>query len=522
MKGYAVIMKKLAVTKNALSGTVWGVMDKTVAVLFPFIIRTVIISELGAEYTGLSSLFISILQVLSLAELGFSSAVVYSMYQPIAHGDTKQISALLKFFRKVYFLIGIFVLFLGILIMPFLNNLISGSVPADVDIYFLFLIYLINTTISYLLFSYRSSLLSAHQREADISKIRMVSNIVMYLLQIVVLIKYRDYYMYVILLPIFTFLYNFASYIYVKQKYSNIKCEGNISKEQKKSIAKNVSALLLHKIGSVTVNTADNIVISAFLGLVVLSNYTNYYYIIAALTSIIFILFNSLTAGIGNKLITSSSEENVSGFFIIFYLSAIIISVCTVSLSAIFQNFITLWVGKEYLFDNLTMYLVCLYFYIHTIRRTIIMYRDASGMWRYNKWQPIVSALVNLTINIILIQIIGIKGILLSTIISMLVVDIPWETKQLINKLFTISVNDYYIKLIKYSCITVLSCLLVYFIDKYIIFDNLMVMIVIKSIIAVLISSSIFIVFTRNSCEYAALKLRITNFLNSRFKNNII
>lgn len=152
---------KLEKTKNARRNILFGILNKVITMFLPFVVRSVIIYALSAEYLGLNSLFSSILQVLNLTELGFSSAMVYSMYKPIAENDDETICALLNFYRKIYFIIGCIVLSLGLLLLPFLDKLINGDVPDNINIYILYLCYLVNTVLSYMMFAYRSSLLNA-------------------------------------------------------------------------------------------------------------------------------------------------------------------------------------------------------------------------------------------------------------------------------------------------------------------------------------------------------------------------
>ena len=64
--------------------------------------RTIIIYYLGAEFLGLNSCLQSILQVLNLAELGVGSAMVFSMYKPIAENDTEKLCALLNLYKRYY------------------------------------------------------------------------------------------------------------------------------------------------------------------------------------------------------------------------------------------------------------------------------------------------------------------------------------------------------------------------------------------------------------------------------------
>ena len=89
-------------TRRAFVNIIWGFIEKMITLICPFIIRTIMIYKLGNEYLGLNGLFTSILQVLSLAELGFGDAIVFSMYKPIIENDNKMLSALLNLYKKVY------------------------------------------------------------------------------------------------------------------------------------------------------------------------------------------------------------------------------------------------------------------------------------------------------------------------------------------------------------------------------------------------------------------------------------
>ena len=140
---------KINRTKNAARNMVMGFINKIIVLLLPFLVRTAFIYSLGAEYLGLNSLFSSILSVLSVAELGFSSAVVFSMYEPIAKNQQAKICALLNYYRSIYRVIGTAVLIGGVVLMPFLPRLINGECPDELNIYILFAMYLFNTVSSY-------------------------------------------------------------------------------------------------------------------------------------------------------------------------------------------------------------------------------------------------------------------------------------------------------------------------------------------------------------------------------------
>ena len=342
----------------------------------------------------------------------------------------------------------------------------------DINIYILFYIYLFNTVSSYLFFGYNVSILSAYQREADNSRISLIIHLIMYGLQIVFLLIFGNFYVYVMLIPIATICINIIRYFYVKKKYPMIKCAGDITADEKKKISKDVRALFVFKIGGVIVNSLDSVIISSFLGLTMVSNYNNYYFIISALTSIIIIVFSVLTAGIGNRLLTKNIEDVQSDFHFILFLNGFIVCFCSICLFSLYQLFISLWVGEEYLFSFLTMCLFVVYFFFHTIRRTVLMYRDAAGIWRLNMFQPIISAVVNVTLNIILVQVIGINGVLLSTIISMVFIDFPWESINLARVILKEKSYKYFFEVFYYLFITVVGCFICYYVNSLIVVNN--------------------------------------------------
>ena len=286
--------------KNSLRNVMGALINKATAIVFPFVIRTIILYYLGTEYAGLSSLFTSVLQILSLSELGIGSAIVFSMYKPVAEGNTDEINALLKLYRKFYYIIGIVILIIGIALVPFIPKLISGEYPQDINLYALYLIYLSNTVISYFLFAYKTSVLNAFQRSDIESNLTTVINIGMYILQIITLIVFRNYYLYIIWLPIATIFINVLRSYIVDKQYPEICCAGEVSSEVKHDIFKRVGALIGHQLSGTVNCSLDNIVVSAFLGLKVVAQYGNYYYIVSALSGVMQVTFNALTASIGN------------------------------------------------------------------------------------------------------------------------------------------------------------------------------------------------------------------------------
>ena len=452
---------KIARTDNAIRNITFGILYKVVSILLPFLIRTAMIYIMGSEYVGLGSLFTSILSFLSLAELGIGNALVFSMYAPIANDDNDTICALLNLYKKIYKYIGFIILGAGLVLMPFLKYLVSSGYPADINIYILYLIYLANTVISYLMFGYKQSLLVAFQRSDIISKRTMAIEVLQNVIQFSVLFLTRNYYLYIIFLPVFTAITNLFNLVIVNKMYPQYTPRGEVSKELKTSIRKKVIALIGTKANATVLHASDNIVISAFLGLTMVGIYGNYYYIMNSIIGIMTIIYSSLTAGLGNSLALESVEKNYKDFQVLSFLNNWIVVFCSICFLCLYQRFMKLWVGSELMFSMRVVVLLVIYFFVYQIRRIVLTYKDAAGIWWEDRFRPYVVMAVNLVFNVILVQFIGIEGVIISTILSMLI-SIPWENYTVFKYIFHMPSKEYYINTLKYLIIAILIALITY------------------------------------------------------------
>lgn len=448
--------------KNSMRNILGAMVNKFVAIVFPFVIRTILIYKLGAEYAGLNSLFTSVLQILSLSELGIGSAIVFSMYKPIAEEDYDMVGALLNLYRKFYLVVGCFMLAVGLVLLPFLPHLINGNYPNDINLYVLYLVYLSNTILSYFLYAYKSSLLNAFQRNDIENNIATIVNVGMYLVQILVLLAFENYYIYVIWLPISTIVINVIRSVITDKKFSQVKCQGNVDKETKTGIYKRVGALIGHQLSGTVNCSLDNIVVSAFLGLFTVAQYGNYYYIVSALSGMMQVVFNGLTASIGNSIITESKEKNLKDFYVVQYINAWIVGWMSTCMLCLYQDFMVLWVGEKYLFSFDIVVLFVIYFYSWQIRRTVLTYKNACGMWWADKLKPYVSVISNVILNFTLVQVCGVYGVLISTIISYVVIEAPWETHVLFKEYFRNEEKIYWKKMCFFSLLWIVNISLTY------------------------------------------------------------
>lgn len=505
---------KLARTKNTYRNTAWGLIHRITTLLGPFAIKTIIIRRLGIEYNGLSSLFTSILTVLNLANLGFSSSLVFMMYRAVVEDDMDSFCALLRYFRKVYKYVGIVILMLGLTLMPFLPHLVRGSYPADINLYLLFIIYLAETVLGYLMFAYNEAVFSAYQRNDIILKISTVRFIVQYVLQCTVLLIFANYYLYAILLPIMVIPNNIALYKVARREFPEITCRGTLDEGTKKSIYHRVITLFGHKVGSAVLVSIDSILISAFLNLVTLSIYSNYYYIITAVNAIIEIVTNGSIAGIGNKLMTDSREDNYRTFMMMNYGWVALVGGSAACMVGMYQPFIKIWAGPEYLLSNPLMLLIVFYFYSWMFRIMLLTYRDAAGLWTRDWLKPYVGMAVNLAGSIAMVLITkSIVGVLIPTIFVFFFIYFPWETWAVFKFQFVRKPREYLRKMLVWSALVLGICIVVFFLCNRVSPEYNLVSLIIRFFLSAATFVILWLAVTARSKEWKMLFIKLKSIV---------
>lgn len=422
--------------ENAKRNIIYGVLLQIIIIFMPFVIRVMIVRSMGAEYVGLSSLYSSIITVLNVTELGFGSAIVYAMYKPIAEDDLSKVCALLFFYRKIYYVVAIIVLTAGIVVMPFLQYLVKGECPDNINLYYLYLLYLLNTVTSYIFGSYKRSVLLAYQRQDVISKLTIFVQIVIYSLEILSLIFIKDYYLYVILIILGNIAINILIARHVDRNYEHIYAFGTITTSEKKEILEKVKGLLVNRVLSVSRNSSDTIFITSFTGLISTAIYSNYLFVVTALNEFVFTIANSITAGVGNGLVLNDEEKNYNDFMKIDIIYMAMCSICVFGMLNFYRFFVSLFFGKQYLLNVRTECLFCVLFFVINTGCIKNVFINAAGLWDQTKKYSIMEAVCNCIFNFIGVIHLGISGVLLATIISLLLFDFIFVTKVLFKNVF--------------------------------------------------------------------------------------
>lgn len=405
-------------TKNVVNNIVFGVIQKIVMIVGPFWVRTALIYQLTSQIAGINDLFTSILLLLNLTELGLSNVIVYSMYKPIADNNYKTICSLLNFYRKAYLWVGGGLFIIGSAITPFITYLLKDNNSTNINVLFVYFVFLFNSSISYLFFSYKTCLLTANQRQDVISRNTTVVNVILYALQISSLLCLKNYYVYICLLPLSTILLNLFNYKCASNLFPNVKCEGKISKNEFKEIKKSLYGILIWKIGLLSRNSFDNIVITLYLSISLVAVYSNYMLLINAVTGFFGIVLSSMIASIGNKVASNSVKENYKDFCKFNLIYMLLSSWITICLLCLIQPFMYLWMGRDLVLSDSALFLICILFYLFRTGDINSAYYHATGLWHKGRYRSIIEAILNLILNLSLGYLFGIEGIILATIIA--------------------------------------------------------------------------------------------------------
>lgn len=442
---------------NSVKNSIFGVIAQIANVLLGFIIRTVFVKCLSIEYLGVNGLFTNILTMLSLAELGVGSAIIYNMYKPISENDTIQISKLMNLYRDAYRIIGIFVAVLGVCIVPFLNYIIKDQ-PDIEGLKLIYILFLSNTVASYF-FAYKRSIFSADQRERTLHKFRLLFYVIRTICQITVLIVFKNFIVYLIIQILCTILENISVGIFADKKYPFLKQnkKEHLSRKECHTIFEDIKALFIYKIGSVALDGTDNILLSMFVGVVWVGKLSNYTLITGSVSMLLYQVVGSVTASVGNFIAQEKPSKYEYLLQRITFVNFIFYGLSTVCMVEIINPFIKLWVGHEYLLDFVVVFVLGINFYINGMMNSIWTFRTTMGLFVYGKWRPLISAIINILVSIWWAKYMGLVGVLLGTTFTRLLTNV-WYDPMIVYKYgLKKKPYKYYIRWGLYSCIVVVD-----------------------------------------------------------------
>ena len=430
--------------KNSFRNVSVGFAAQILLVTVGFVSRKIFITTLGNEMLGVNGLFTSIISMLSLTELGIGTAIICNLYKPLADKDEPKITALVQFFRKTYSVIGFVVLGLGIAVTPFLNVLLKENMDT-VFLSVVFLLFLVDTVMSYF-FAHKRSLIFADQRNYIVTVVSTLTNVLTSVLQIVILLMTQNYVLYLSIKIVIRLFENVMIARIADKRYPFIKDARKLSleKQTKDNIVSNTKALSLHYIGNYLINGTDNIIISKFLGVIIVGFYSNYFLILTTLKTFLNQFATGIVASFGNLIVQESNEKSYDVFKKAYFVGYVIYNFAAISLLCLFNPFISLWINPESLLAFPVVAILSLNFFITGITEVLGSVRTSAGIFRPDRYLHLLLAVLNLIVSIGLIQVIGIIGVFLGTLLCLLIKEVSVLPSIVYRNIFKMPVKEYY------------------------------------------------------------------------------
>lgn len=428
--------------RNSLNNMRVGFVYHFVILLLSFLSRTIFIQTLGVDYLGLNGIFSDVLNLLSMVDLGFGTSLAYSLYGPLAQKEEKRLAALIHFYKKIFLIIAGVVTVFGIILIPFLKYFIN----TDSDIPHLLIYYLLalaEIVISYL-FVYRTSILTADQKNYEATRIRLWITVIRIFVQMISLILWRNYILYLLISLVAQFLTNLLTNQKASRLYPFLKLDERLSKGEEKEIWNNIKSVFIYKVSGTLFTATDNLLISIIVSTTMVGIYSNYLMLSTKLLLIMQIIFSALTASIGNVLVSENAQKRYEIFTAIQSVSFILCGIITSVLCVMGNDFIYVWLGEAFVLPFITTVAVSVNTYLSCVLQPLWTYRDAGGLYVQTKYIMLFGAILNIILSIIMGKMWGITGILFATAIARLVSCLLFEPRLLFPQYFGRGVGKYY------------------------------------------------------------------------------
>lgn len=431
--------------KNSALNFASGFLGRVLTILLNFAVRTIFIYCLNEAYLSVNGLYSNILTVLSLAELGFGSAMVYRMYAPVAVKDYQKTAALLQFYKKIYIIIGVVIFLLGLCVIPFMDYIIKDK-PDISGLTLYYILFLVNTSISYWFSSYKASVLYADQKEYIKTNVQNTMTILQSGLQIVLLLLFRKYLLYLLIQLAGNIFLNLYVALLVDKRYPEIKTYqgASLSAEERVQIRKDTEALVLSRFGHVALNGTDNIIISAVVGVLWVGRLSNYTLICDSVTSVLCQITAAITGSLGNFFATEDKHAGYALFKKVEFLNFWLYGFSFIALVTLLDPFVQIWAGERFVLGLPISIAIAINFFVAGYMNTLWVFRSTIGLFKQGKFRPILVAILNIILSIFLGKLWGVFGVLFATFLSRAAISLWYDPLILHRYGFEVSCKPFF------------------------------------------------------------------------------
>ena len=445
-------------TGKAAHNFIFTIFANITAILIGLMAQKLFIDILGLEYAGLNGLFTNVITALAIVDLGIGEAVIFHLYKPLRDNDRETVKSLMLFYRRAFHVIAAGISVIGVCLIPFLPY-IAKTDNADINLGYIYMIYLADTVLSYFL-SYKRAIIYADQKNYKISFIHMIYLIGMNTGQLAMLYFTHDYYIYLVTKLIFRVLENVVITAVANREYPFLRGEDAppLDEAIHKDIKKKTGALIFHKIGTFIVNGTDSILISVFFSLSTAGLYNNYFIVIDAATKLFNPALTALTPSVGNLLVSENKEDAYKVFRKIRFMNFWIAAFAGTSLMVMLQPFVGAWFGEKYLLSYPVIIVLSLQFFQFLMRGSYNAFQDAAGIFYENRFVPVFESVINLAASILFLKLFGLAGVFMGTIASSMALWCFSYPRFVYTRLFGRSIRDYARETLGYLAVFLMVC----------------------------------------------------------------
>lgn len=460
-------MERRSRTKAIYINSIVTMMAQILQVIVGFIVRKVFINSLGVSYLGYNSVFQNILQMLNLADMGIGVAITSFLYKPLAEHDMKRTAALMAMYKKVYNLIGLVVLILGIVVSFFLSILIPDASDSLWYLRVLFYINLLGTVSTYYL-AYKRTLFIADQKSYLTSAVDTIMFFVFSGLQLLVLFQKPNYIAYLVLGICKNIISNVIISVRCDHQYGRIdkRYDKKIYTEYKPKVINYVKDVFVSRIGAYVYYSTDNIIISSFRGSILTGFYSNYTMVTLQVQTLFNLILSSIQATFGNYISTvedkKKQQEMTDNYLCADYYLG---NFCMLCIMFLIQPFIQIVFGKRFVLSFSTAFWLSVNLMLTLILTLPSQVFTIYKLYHYDRPIIAVSAILNIVISIALVIPLGIDGALIGTFVTSLIY--LYSRMFIISKrVYEIPYRHYLAMLLKYWCVSAVSIAAIYFCTK--------------------------------------------------------
>ena len=500
-------------TKKSILNTVVAFASQFIIILLGFISRRVLIYSVGVEYLGINGLMTNILTIFSLAESGIGTAIGYSLYKPLAENNIEKIKSLMNFYKKVYRALAVMTAGIGIAFYPFLPIFLKGNTAPDANL--IYLLFLFSSVCSYL-WSYKITLNSSDQNKYLYTIANTLTQIAVLVIKIIVL-KYTENYLLYLSIEIgSTLLKNFIFSMILDRRYPYLK-EKNVQKlddATRKNLFTNIKALFVGKIGYIISQCSDNLVISAIVSVTAVGMYSNYSTLVSSVSGFVKTFTSGVTASMGNLIASESREKSYEIYKKIDFINYWLYTFTAICLFCLIEPFIDLWLGADYVMSPAILILCVMLYYLQGINSGIEVVKNAAGLYQPDRFVPMMEAITNMIMSIILAYKFGLAGVLFGTLFSFLVFSFWTKPYFVYRDIFKIR----FIKYVKWEgkkiAIGLEIAVITYYIQSKIQLSNLVLNFLIKGIMSAILSNGLLLMIYYRSDEFEYIKNLVKSMIN--------